>query len=57
MISTKKKTISSRETPLAAWQLLLSQTQDFLNNHLARVSITPNQDGTMEMRDEALSSV
>ena len=50
-------TISSQEKPLAAWQLLLSQRQDFLNNHLARVPITPNRQGTMEMRDEVLSSV
>ena len=50
-------TTSSQEIPLAAWQLLLSQRQDFLNNHLARVPITPNQEGTMEMRDEVLSSV
>ena len=50
-------TISSLEIPLAAWQLLLSQRQDFLSNHLARVPITPNQQGTMEMRDEVLSSV
>ena len=50
-------TISSQEIPLAAWQLLLTQRQDFLNNHLARVPITPNQEGTMEMRDEVLSSV
>ena len=49
--------ISSQEIPLAAWQLLLSQRQDFLNNHLARVPITPNQEGTMEMREEVLSSV
>ena len=50
-------TIRSQEIPLAAWQLLLSQRQDFLNNHLARVPIIPNQEGTMEMRDEVLSSV
>ena len=50
-------TISSQEIPLAAWQLLLSQRQDFLNNHLARVPVTPNQEGTMEMRDEVISSV
>ena len=50
-------TISSQEIPLAAWQLLLSQRQDFLNNHIARVPITPNQEGTIEMRDEVLSSV
>ena len=28
-----------------------------MNNHLARVPITPNQERTMEMRDEVLSSV
>ena len=50
-------TISSQEIPLAAWQLLLSQRQQFLENHLSRVPITPNQQGTMEMRDEVLSSV
>ena len=50
-------TISSQEITLAAWQLLLSQRQDFLNNHLARVEITRNQQRTMEMRDEVLSSV
>ena len=50
-------TISSQEIHLAGWQLLLSQRQDFLNNHLARVPITPNQEGTMEMREEVLSSV
>ena len=50
-------TISSQEIPLAAWQLLLSQRQDFLNINLPRVPITQNQDGTMEMKDEVLSSV
>ena len=35
----------------------MSQRQDFLNNHVARVPITPNQEGTIEMRDEILSSV
>ena len=53
----QKITISSHEIPLAAWQLLLSQRQVFLNNHLARVLITPNQEGTIEMREEVLSSV
>ena len=53
----QKITISSQEIPLAAWQLLLSQEQDFLDNHLPRVPITENQEGTMEMRDELLSSV
>ena len=50
-------TISSQEIPLAAWHLLLSQRQDFLNNHLSRVPVTENQEGTMDMRDEVLSSV
>ena len=50
-------TISSQEIPLAAWQLLLSQRQEFLGNHFSRVPITPNQQGTIEMREEVLSSV
>ena len=50
-------TTSSQEIPLAAWRLLLSQRQDFLNNHLARVPITPNEEGTIEMSEEVLSSV
>ena len=49
-------TISSQEIPLAAWQMRLSQRQDFLNNHLSRVPITENQEGTMDMRDEVVSS-
>ena len=36
-------TITSLESPLAAWSLLLSQRQEILNNHLARVPNTPNQ--------------
>ena len=50
-------TISWQERPLAAWQLLLSQIQDFLNNHLAPVPITPDQEGTIEMREEVLFNV
>ena len=50
-------TISSLEIPLAAWSLLLSQRQEFLDNHLHRVPKTPNQQGTFEMREEVLSSV
>ena len=37
--------------------MLLSQRQGFLDNHLPRVPVTQNQEGTMEMRDEVLSSV
>ena len=53
----QNKTIRSQELPLPAWQLPLSQRQEFLNNHLARLPITPKQEGTMEMRNEVLSSV
>ena len=48
---------TSQEIPLAAWSLLLSQRQQFLNIHLARVPVTPNQQGTQETRDEVLSNV
>ena len=37
--------------------MLLSQRQDFLDNHLPRLPLTENQEGTMEVRDEVLSSV
>ena len=50
-------TISSQETPLGAWQLLLSQRQDFLDNRPARVLVTPSQQRTHVMKDEVLSSV
>ena len=49
--------ISSQEIPLAAWQLLLSQRQNFLDNHLPRVPVTENQEGTIELRDELFSTV
>ena len=35
----------------------MSRRQEFLNNHLARVPVTANQQGTHELKDEALSSV
>ena len=44
-------TISCQQILLAAWKLLLSQRQDFLNNQLASVPITSNKLGTMEMRE------
>ena len=50
-------TISTPVFPLAAWSLLLSHRQEFLGNHLPRVPITPNQQGTFEMREEVLSIV
>ena len=42
---------------MAAWSLLLSLRKKFLSKLLARVPITSIQGGTMEMRDEVLSSV
>ena len=53
----QKTTISSQEVPLAACQLLMSQRQEFLDNHSPRVPITPKQQGIFEMREEVLSSV
>ena len=50
-------TISSQKNPLAAWSLLLSRRQQFLNIHLARVPVTLNQQGTHDFRDKILSSV
>ena len=37
----QEMTKSSQEIPLEAWSLLLSERQDFLNNHLPRVTSTP----------------
>ena len=50
-------TLRSQENLLAAWTLLLSQRQDFLNNPPARIPITFNQQGPMEIRRERLSSL
>ena len=48
-------TISSVDFPLAVWSVLLPQKQEFLDNHLPRVLLTPNQQRTVEMREEVLS--
>ena len=53
----QEMTICSQEIPLTAWSLMLSQRKQSLNNHLARDPVTPNQQGTHEMKDEKLSSV
>ena len=53
----QEMTKSSQEISLAARSLLLSQRQEFLNNHLARFPVSPNQQKKHEMRDEVLSSV
>ena len=52
----KELTGSSDAIPLPAWNLLFSQKQKFLGNHLDQISITPNQQGTYEMSEEFLAS-
>ena len=56
-VLVQEMTMSSQVIPLAAWSMLLSQRQQFLNDLLARVPVTPNPQGTHEMKDEVLSSV
>ena len=53
----QEMTKSFQELPLAAWSLLLSQRQEFSNSHLARVPMTPKQQGLMGMHIDKLSSV
>ena len=48
---------SSQQLPPAAWKFLLPQRKDVVINHPVRVSINPNQEGTMEIMTEVLSSV
>ena len=50
-------TMSSQEFPLATRSLLLSQRQQFLNNHLARVPVNPNQQGTHEIHNSCVFSI
>ena len=50
-------TISSLELPIAAFNTLIDQRQQFLENQLARLPISPNQQGTWEMQDEVRASV
>ena len=50
-------TKSSEEISRAAWNLLFSQRQDFLNDPLVKILFINNQEGDMEMRDEVLSNV
>ena len=40
------KTVSSLELSIAAFNPLINQKQPFLDSHLARVLITPNQQAT-----------
>ena len=46
-----------REHLLAAWSLLLSQRQAFLNKRIAEVPYTPKFQGVLEMRDDIFLSV
>ena len=55
--SRSKKDNKFSKVPPATWILLLSQRQQFLNNHLARALFAFKQQGTQEMRDQILSSV
>ena len=48
-------TTSSQEIPLPARNLLLSQRQEFLGNHLGQIAIPPDQQGTSEMREEVFA--
>ena len=43
----QEKIVSSKEVPVEASSLFLSQKQDILNNHLARVPTAPNQEENM----------
>ena len=52
----QEKPIRFQDIPHAAWSLLMSERQAFLNIELAPVPITPNQEGTLERRDELFSS-
>ena len=53
----QEKTKGPQGLRLAAWSLLLSQKQKYLGEHPARVPVTPNQQGTHEMRDEVIPSL
>ena len=46
----------SKEIALPDWNLLLSRKQDFLENQLAQIAITPNRQGTFEMSGEVLAT-
>ena len=50
-------TISCLELLIAAFNSLMNQRQQFLDNHLAGIPITTNQQGTWEMQDEVRASV
>ena len=52
----QEMTKRSQENPLPARNSLFSKKQPFLHTHLAEISITPNKQGTFEMREEGLAS-
>ena len=47
--------MSSLKLPVLAWNLLLSRKKEVLQNHLAQIVVTPNHQGTFELRQEDLS--
>ena len=49
-------TMSCDEVQVPAWNLLLSQRQDFLDNNLAQTPISSNYQGTTEMREDVVAS-
>ena len=48
--------MSSQEILLPASNLMLSQRQEFLDNLSVQIPVTPNPQGTFEMREEVLAS-
>ena len=52
----QKMTKGFPEIPPPASNLLLSQIQEFLDNLLSQLPITPNQQRTFELREEVLGS-
>ena len=52
----QEKRLSSQEYPQPAWNLFLSQRQDFPDNNLVQNLISINQEGTFEMKEVVFDS-
>ena len=48
--------MSSWEISRPVWNILLSKRQEFLDNFLIQIPITPNQQGNFDQREEILAS-
>ena len=48
--------MSPQELLLPSWNLSLPHRQNFLDNHLAKIPITPEEQVTYEVREKDLSS-